>query len=148
MQIRPAVANDIPRLVSLVRRYWQLEGIAGFDALQIELLLQRLIPASSLGQVFVAAEAAELCGYLALVYVLSLEHRGLMAEIDEFFVAPTARAQGVGGQLLAAAEEALRRRGCVRVQLQLGVGNAQARGFYERRGYRSRPGFELLDKPL
>jgi len=148
MHIRAAVASDVPGLVSLVRRYWEFEGIAGFDALQIELLLQRLVPESSLGQVFVAADSTGLCGYLALVYVLSLEHRGLMAEIDEFFVVGAARAQGAGGRLLGAAEEALRRRGCVRLQLQLAVANHQARGFYERRGYHSRPGFELLDKAL
>ena len=148
MHIRAAVASDVPGLVSLVRRYWEFEGIAGFDALQIELLLQRLVPESSLGQVFVAADSTGLCGYLALVYVPSLEHRGLMAEIDEFFVVGAARAQGAGGRLLGAAEEALRRRGCVRLQLQLAVANHQARGFYERRGYHSRPGFELLDKAL
>ena len=53
--------------------------------------------------------------------VFSLEHGGLMAEIDEFFVLPGARGQGAGGQLLEAAELALRQRGCLRVQLQLGV---------------------------
>jgi hypothetical protein len=36
----------------------------------------------------------------------------------------------------------------VRVQLQLGVTNAAARTFYERRGYAGRAGYQLLDKPL
>lgn len=148
MQIRTAVASDVPRLLLLVRRYWEFEGLAGFDALQIELLLQRLVGEGALGQIFVADAGAQLRGYLALVYVLSLEHRGLMGEIDEFFVVAEARGQGVGGRLLEAAEAALRRRGGVRLQLQLGVTNRQARHFYERRGYRARPGFELLDKSL
>jgi len=148
MTIRTAVASDVPPLLSLVRRYWEFEGIAGFDALRVELLLQRLIGTAELGQVFVAASGTELCGYLALVHVLSLEHGGLMAEIDELFVLPAARAQGLGGQLLTAAEAALRQRGCVRVQLQLGVANAAARSFYQRRGYAGRAGYQLLDKPL
>jgi GNAT superfamily N-acetyltransferase len=80
--------------------------------------------------------------------VLSIEHQGLMAEIDEFFVLPDARTHGIGGALLTAAEGALRRRGCVRLQLQLGVANAEARAFYERRGYAQRAGYELLDKAL
>jgi GNAT superfamily N-acetyltransferase len=82
------------------------------------------------------------------VHVFSLEHGGLMAEIDEFFVLPAARAQGVGGQLLAAAEQALRQRGGVRLQLQLAVANTAARSFYERRGYGGRAGYQLLEKAL
>jgi GNAT superfamily N-acetyltransferase len=146
--IRTAVASDVPPLLALVRRYWEFEGIAGFDALRLELLLQRLVGNSALGEVLVAEREARLRGYLALVYVLSLEHGGLMAEIDEFFVLPDARTQGVGGKLLAAAEAALRQRGCVRLQLQIGVGNSAARSFYERRGYAGRSGYQLLDKAL
>src|SRR5204863_495028 len=52
----------------------------------------------------------------------------------EFFVMRQARTRGVGGRLLAAAETALAARGCVRLQLQLGVGNAGGRAFYEHRG--------------
>lgn len=148
MIIRSAVASDVPLLLSLVRRYWEFEGIASFDALRLELLLQRLVGAGELGEIFVAASGAQLHGYLALVHVFSLEHGGLMAEIDEFFVLPAARAQGTGGQLLAAAEAALRQRGCVRLQLQLGLANAAARSFYERRGYGGRAGYQILDKAL
>jgi GNAT superfamily N-acetyltransferase len=54
----------------------------------------------------------------------------------------------VGTQLLAAAEAALAARGCVRLQLQLGLGNAAARDFYQHRGYRAREGYRLLDKGL
>lgn len=148
MQIRTALASDVPGLVSLVRRYWEFEGLRDFDALQVELLLQRLTAQRTLGEIWVATDAAALSGYLIVVYVLSLEHRGLMAEIDEFFVLPEARSQGVGGALLGHAEALLRQRGCVRLQLQLGVKNEAAQLFYERRGYHCRSGYALLDKAL
>ena len=148
MEIRPALPADVPALLALVRRYWEFEGIEGFDALRVELTLQRLLATPALGAAWVAGAGGTLAGYLIAVHVLSIEHQGLMAEIDEFFVLPQARAQGIGAQLLAAAERALAARGCVRLQLQLGVGNAAARAFYERRGYASRRGYALLDKPL
>jgi GNAT superfamily N-acetyltransferase len=148
MRIRTAVETDIPQLLSLVRRYWQFEDLEGFDALRIELLLKRLLSQRTLGEIWVAEEDAHLNGYLVLVYVLSVEHQGLMAEVDEFFVLPQVRSRGVGGQLLSAAEEALRRRGCVRLQLQLAVTNEAARLFYTHRGYRGRAGYELIDKAL
>ena len=148
MEIRSAQPADVPALLGLVRRYWQFEHLGHFDALRLEVLLQELIGSGTRGQVWVAERAGGLCGYLVLVYVVSLEHQGLMAEIDEFFVLPRSRAQGIGAQLLAAAERALAARGCVRLQLQLAVGNAGARAFYERRGYAPRSGYALLDKPL
>ena len=148
MSARPAAPNDIPPLLALVRRYWEFEGIEGFAALRIELVLQRLLAEPRLGAIWVAESDGRLVGYLIAVLVLSVEHRGLMAEIDEFFVLPEARSRGVGRQLLAAAETALAARGCVRLQLQLGVANSDARAFYQRRGYIARAGYELLDKPL
>ena len=148
MEVRAAVPADVPQLLALVRRYWDFEGISGFDALRVEVTLQRLLAEPQLGQIWVAAGAHALEGYLIAVHVLSLEHQGLMAEIDEFFVLPETRARGVGAALLQAAEAALARRGCVRLQLQLGLENAAARRFYRRRGYAERAGYELLDKPL
>jgi GNAT superfamily N-acetyltransferase len=145
---RPAQPADIPRLLTLIRRYWDFEGIAGFEALRIELVLKRLLADPALGLILVAESQAGLAGYLIVVLVMSVEHRGLMGEIDEFFVLPAARSQGTGSLLLAAAEAALVRRGCVRLQLQLGIDNTAARAFYQRRGYGPRAGYQLLDKPL
>ncbi len=146
--VRAANAADVPALLALVRRYWEFEGLTDFQALRIETLLQRLIAEPARGAVFIATSAAAPVGYLVLVYVLSLEHGGLMGEIDELYVEPAARAQGSGAALLAAAEAELRARRGVRLQLQLAAGNAAARSFYERRGFRSRAGFALFDKPL
>ncbi len=148
MVIRAATPGDVPRLLALVRRYWEFEGIEGFTALKVEFTLQQLLGDARLGAAWVAEEHGELTGYLIAVLILSVEHQGLMAEIDEFFVLPQARAHGVGAALLAAAETALAQRGCVRLQLQLGTSNDSARAFYERRGYGARDGYHLFDKLL
>ncbi len=148
VNIRLAATGDIPALLALVRRYWDFEGIEGFTALRIELVLQRLLADPRLGMVWVAESDGQLQGYLIAVLVLSVEHQGVMAEIDELFVMPEARSRGVGGRLLAVAERALAAKGCVRLQLQLGLANAHGRAFYEHRGYAARAGYELLDKPL
>jgi GNAT superfamily N-acetyltransferase len=146
--VRTAARTDIPQLLALVRRYWDYEHIPGFEALRVELLLERLIAAPHLGAAWVAEAEGRLTGYLVAVTLLSLEHGGLMAEIDELFVLPEARAHGIGARLLAAAEAALAARGCVRLQLQLGKTNSAARSFYERRGYAARAGYELIEKAL
>jgi GNAT superfamily N-acetyltransferase len=149
MDIRPARPGDIPQLLTLIRRYWAFEGIEGFAALRIELLLKELLAGPvARGAIWVAESHGRLAGYLIVVLVMSVEHQGLMGEIDEFFVSPEARSHGTGTRLLAAAEADLVRRGCVRLQLQLALRNSQARAFYARHGYAARAGYELLDKPL
>lgn len=87
-------------------------------------------------------------GYPLLVYVFSLEHFGLTAEIDEFFVLPGHRGRGLGNGLLAAAESEAHRAGCSNISLQLSRDNCDVREFYHRQGYCERSSFELLEKSL
>jgi GNAT superfamily N-acetyltransferase len=146
--IRTASPSDIPALVNLVEQYWSFEDIAGFDARRIESLLQAALFAEGRARCWLAEQAGEIGGYLLAVPVFSLEHGGMMAEIDEFFVIPAFRGQGIGAALLLKAETVLRENGVRRLQLQLGSGNARARDFYAARGYGRRSGFELWDKAL
>jgi len=80
--------------------------------------------------------------------MFSIEHGGLMAEIDEFFVDAAQRSEGLGTRLIAAAERDMAAQGLKRLQLQLRRGNQRGLAFYERQGFRRRADYELLDKPL
>jgi GNAT superfamily N-acetyltransferase len=148
MPVRFAALADISEIASLVERYWEFESIGGFDRRRIETLLGRLLSEPQLGMCWVAEAEGRLCGYLLAVFMLSLEHGGLMAEIDEVFVCPEMRSAGIGALLVGRAERDLAQRGLVRLQLQLGVDNGRARLFYERHGFEPRSGYMLLDKPL
>jgi ribosomal protein S18 acetylase RimI-like enzyme len=147
MEIRLAAVGDAAAIAALVERYWVFESIGGFDRQRIEALLRDLLSAPERGACWVVEGEGRLCGYLLAVFMFSLEHGGLMAEIDELFVSPEMRSAGVGTLLVAAAERDLAGRGLVRLQLQLAVDNERARLFYERRGFLPRS-YELLDKPL
>jgi GNAT superfamily N-acetyltransferase len=146
--IRTASPNDLPALVNLVEQYWSFEDIAGFDARRVESLLHAALFADGRARCWLAERAGEVGGYLLAVLVFSLEHGGMMAEIDEFFVSAAFRRHGIGAALLLKAEHALQENGVRRLQLQLGSGNARARDFYAARGYGRRAGFELWDKAL
>jgi GNAT superfamily N-acetyltransferase len=146
--VRPVTAQEIPALLPLVEEYWRFEDIAGFDRDRIARELGRLCAEPRLGGAWISYTRGSAVGYLLAVYVFSLEHLGLTAEIDEFFVLPSARSHGLGDGLLRRAEAEFVRRGCTNVALQLGRGNDRARVFYRAHGYSERAGFELLDKML
>jgi ribosomal protein S18 acetylase RimI-like enzyme len=145
--IRSCTQNDVEAVVHLVERYWAFEGLAGFRAEVVRSLLSRLLRQPQLGVVLVASRNEEAVGYLLLVYVFSLEHSGLTAEIDELFVDERARSLGVGSLLLSEAERKASRSGCTNISLQISVTNDQAAAMYGRIGYRQR-GYRLLEKDL
>ncbi len=147
-EIRPVTTHDIPALLPLVEQYWLFEDIEGFDAARVGRELARAAANVDLASAWIAIAKGQPAGYLLAVYVFSLEHLGLTAEIDEFFVLPSARGQGIGEELLRLAEAEFVRRGCTNVSLQLGRGNDRARAFYRTHGYNERAGYELLDKML
>jgi ribosomal protein S18 acetylase RimI-like enzyme len=148
MLTRLAAVPDIAGIASMVERYWQFESIAGFELRRIEALLGHLLADPERGACWVVEADGRLCGYLLAVFMFSLEHGGMMAEVDELFVSRDARSSGAGSQLLARAERDLGQRGLVRLQLELAAGNERARHFYRRHGFRPREGYELLAKAI
>lgn len=145
---RFAAHDEIPAIVSLVEEYWAFEGLDGFDEQDVMQQLDYLLSDRRLGDVWVSGDSEAPAGYLVAVYVFSLEHKGLTAEIDEFYVRPAYRGRGIGRALLTAAEARFHELHCTNVSLQIGRDNDAARLFYRDRGYSDRAGFELLDKML
>ncbi len=148
VDIRPIGNTDIPALLRLIEEYWRFEDISDFDRDRVAIELGRLLADPALGNGWIASTGRDAAGYLLAVYVFSLEHLGLTAEIDEFFVLPSYRGRELGSKLLKVAEEEFVRRRCTNVSLQLGRGNEKARTFYRQHGYAERAGYELLDKIL
>jgi len=146
--IRRAVAADIPALVALVRDYWDFEHIDGFDEQRTRAVLGTFLANPVLGCGWIAEHSGKAVGYLLACYVFSLEHGGMTAEIDEFFVLASHRGSGLGRRMLTTAEKTFTEAGCTNVALQLGRGNDAARAFYRRAGYGERDGYELMDKML
>lgn len=147
-RIERATMNDVSGLIPLIAEYWRFEAIADFEPQRIEVQLKRVISEPGLGAVWIAFVADVPVAYLIAVYVFSLEHLGITAEIDELFVLPPERGKGIGTQLLKTAESEFRCAGCTNVSLQLSRNNDAARTFYHSNGYTERPTYELLDKTL
>ncbi len=147
-EIRAATPADIAMLLPLVEQYWLFEDLPGFDAARVRRELGRALADPAVASAWIAVDHRRGVGDLLAVYVFSLEHLGLTAELDEVFVLPSARGRELGAKLLGLAEAEFARRGCTNVFLQLGRGNDRARAFYRAQGYGERAGFELLDKML
>jgi ribosomal protein S18 acetylase RimI-like enzyme len=72
---------------------------------------------------------------LTLIGTVMVGHDGHRGWMYYLAVAPTCQRQGIGRELVAAAEVWLRQRGAVKVQLMVREGNSSAHRFYEQIGY-------------
>ena len=79
---------------------------------------------------FVARRDAAALGCGALL----IEQAGT-AEVKRMFVAPAARGQGVGRQILRCIEERAAREGLACIRLETGIHQAEARALYHAFGY-------------
>jgi ribosomal protein S18 acetylase RimI-like enzyme len=73
-------------------------------------------------------------GYVVLTWSFSLESGGLDGYIDELFLEPEVRGRGIGTRVLAQAVLEARRRGCLRLCLEVEHGNP-AINLYRRAGF-------------
>ncbi len=75
-------------------------------------------------------------GAAYLAYTWTLEHGGRVAWLEELYVRPEHRSQGIGGDLLTAVLAHARAAGCAAIDLEVESSHARAAGLYIRRGFR------------
>ena len=110
-------------------------------------LADRLRKAIEAGDVEVLAARAEdqILGVVLLVYRLSVSAGGLFASVEDLYVRPVARRQGIGRALLKAVDELCAERGISYVEVQV---EEEAEPFYAALGYEPETGVRVLSRSL
>jgi GNAT superfamily N-acetyltransferase len=89
---------------------------------------------------YVADADGDLLGLVAVHICPFFERAGSWGRIVALVVSERARSQGVGGQLVEAAELFATSRGCVRMEVTSADRREEAHEFYRRRGYLTQTG--------
>jgi GNAT superfamily N-acetyltransferase len=105
-----------------------------FDEQLARSAMNDLLRDSSLGRVWIIATGSETVGYIVMAFDYSLEYRGKGAWVDEFFVRPAYRGQGIGAHALAFFTGQARELGVKVVHLEVNHGNP-AIELYRRTGF-------------
>lgn len=86
-----------------------------------------------------ALERGRAVGYAVLAYGYSIEYGGRDAFLDELYVEPDRRGQGIGRALVAYAERVAREDGARALHLEADHGNQPAADLYRSLGYEDHP---------
>jgi GNAT superfamily N-acetyltransferase len=131
---RLASHADTDALLDLMRAKYAGDGVdfhadAAFGA------LERLLDDPSLGEVWIAEREDAAVAYMILTLGYSLEYLGRDAFIDELYVAPEARRQGLATEALERAEAICRARGVHAIHLAVTRTKMDAVQLYEGAGF-------------
>lgn len=95
------------------------------------------------GSVLALLTGTPAVGVAVLTLRPNVWYDGPVALLDELYIAPDRRGQGLGSDLLAAVETAARQRGAELLEINVDSDDTGARRFYERHGYaNTEPGRE------
>ena len=147
--MREAGRADVPELVGLMRAFYAEAGFtldeeraaAGFAALLADARLGRVWLIEPAGPAVPEAPAA---GYIVVTFVHAMEHGGMTAVVDDFYVRPEARGEGLGKAALAAARRACEELGMRAMRVEVGVDNTAAQAVYRSAGFEALPDHGLM----
>ncbi len=131
---REATSADQGRVVELLAVQLSEHSLApGRGAL--EAAVAELVAEPRLGRIFVVEIGGRIVGVAAMSWSFSLEHGGRGVWLDELYVVPEHRGQGLGTALLEAARAAAIAGGAVAMELEVEAGHERVFSLYERHGF-------------
>lgn len=134
IEIRRATSDDLRELTPLFDGYRRFYGNASDIEGARRFLAARLAASESV--VFVAVRAGDLVGFTQLYPSFSSGAMKRLWILNDLFVAPAARRNGIGGALMDAAESFARDSGARGLVLATQKTNATAKALYESRGWK------------
>ncbi len=143
---RRAASAHLDTLLALIRDYYTFDG-RPFDALKQRSALSGLIANPQHGYVWLIELDNAVVGYMAVCFGYSLEFGGRDAFVDEIYLLPEARGQGIGTQAMQVMIEACRASGIQAVHLEVSPDNEAAIAYYEKSGFERR-NFSLMSRVI
>ncbi|PYY03311.1 MAG: GNAT family N-acetyltransferase [Acidobacteria bacterium] len=127
--------SDIDRLLPLMQDFYFFERLT-YDEDRLRRLLADLSKNGNLGRFILFEESQQLVGYMVLGFGFSLEFHGRDCFIDEFYVRPERRGQGIGKAAVDFAIQTCRAVGIKAMHLEADHFNARGHEFYKRLGFK------------
>lgn len=133
--LRAARVDDLDRLLAFARAFHAEDGhplnAAG------EAAVAALLANPDLGQIYVVEQDGAAVGYAVLCHGFSIEYGGRDTIVDDVYLVPAVRGQGLGTRVMHALMAEARRLGCRAIHLEVLPDNPAA-ALYRRLGFDDR----------
>jgi GNAT superfamily N-acetyltransferase len=137
--LQPASAANLNAILDFSQRLNEEDpaftGGIRFNREAVQAALEQLLADPSLGQVWLIYAGSQPAGYVVLTYSFSLESYGRDALIDELYITPAHRSQGLGRWVIDQLAGFAQSTGATRLYLEVERPNSRAQAFYHRLGF-------------
>ena len=133
--IAPATVDDCCECAQLLVKQLGEHGV-DTSAKQLARMLERVVTDGTRGFLLLARESNRIVGVAYVATILSAEHCGFVGWLEELYVTPDQRSQGIGTALVTAVLERARETSIVAIDLEIDAGHSRAESLYRRFGFR------------
>jgi GNAT superfamily N-acetyltransferase len=145
--MRKALFNDIPALLALMSEFYAESGYE-LDYAQAERAFAAILSDERLGYVWLIDNEDKNVGYIVLTLRFGMEYGGLIGCLDDLFVVPQCRNQGLSTEALIQVRDFCKISGVRAISVEVGFSNGPAQAVYRRLGLADVPDRQLLALPL
>jgi GNAT superfamily N-acetyltransferase len=143
IEVATAVPADGETILEMMERFYAEERYP-FDREKARAALVPFLAKPALGRAWILRDGDVAVGYFVLTLGYSLEYGGRDAFVDELFVSPSHRGQGLGKRALEVMDDACRELEVSALHLEVEKDNPAAK-LYEKKGFEDR-GRRLMSK--
>ena len=136
VELRVAGPNDRQGLLQLLPAQFEEHHIPLLDE-KLAQGVDGVLDEPTRGLFLLAFMNGETVGVAYLAFTWTLEHGGMSAWLEELYVRPEQRQQGVGRAMLDAVCRMAKEHGCAAVDLEVEASQSRAEHLYQRAGFRS-----------
>ena len=138
MQIEKATLPDLDSIHSLLLKQFDEHAIKVPPDLLKQAVLA-MLENKGRGILLVARKESKIVGIAAVSFVWTLEHGGQSAWLDELYILPEYRGQGIGRSLMRQVIGQAQEMGCLAIDLEVDADHRSAERLYEQERFRRLP---------
>ncbi len=135
LSLRRAGADDQQTVLDYLSDFYAESGFK-LDKSKASHAIGQLIANDHFGRLFLIDVDGGTVGYIALTFGFSLEFDGRDGIIDDLYVAPAHRDQGIGSRVVDLVTDEARKQGLQAVHLEVEHDNERAKKVYFRAGFK------------
>jgi GNAT superfamily N-acetyltransferase len=141
--MRRALPDDIPTLLTLMSEFYAEAGY-NLDRPFAEKAFSAILSEERLGYVWLIDDGTKDVGYIVLALRFGMEYGGLIGCIDDLFVVPQSRNNGLSSAALLEVRDFCDKIGVRAITVEVGFSNGPAQAVYRRLGLAEAPDRQLL----
>ena len=134
LEISPVAASEYGELLPLIAAYQRFYEVEEIDEERNHRFFRRFIAPSDAGLLLGARGGGRLVGYACLYWHFSSTEARETVLMNDLFVVPEARGEGVGRALIEASLGVARERGALQLEWQTAPDNRTAQRLYDTTG--------------